>query len=72
MDEVKKHKLGVDLSRQIYRRWKAGDVYTPHDLTPTEMKKWKVKGRPRYDAFDVLDFNPVDEYRVRLILSQFQ
>lgn len=52
------------LSRQITRRFKAGDVYAPHDLSEVEMKKWKQRSRPEKDVFDVLDFNPMDHYRV--------
>lgn len=59
-----KHKMGQDLSKQISRRWKVGDVYAPHDLSPVEMAKWKNRGRPMYDVFDVLDFNPADHYKV--------
>ena len=57
--------LRADLSKQISRRWKAGDVYAPHDLSPVEMKKWKNRDRPIHDVFDVLDFNPMEHYRVR-------
>jgi small subunit ribosomal protein S18 len=56
--------MGDDLSKQITRRWKQGDVYAPHDLSEVEMSKWKKRGRPVYDAFDVLDFKPQDSYRV--------
>jgi hypothetical protein len=56
--------------RQIYRKWKAGDVYSPSDLTGAEQKRWK-KGtkKPQSDAFDVLGINPVLEYKVRLQTS---
>jgi small subunit ribosomal protein S18 len=64
VEELKKHKLASDLSRQISRRWKAGDVYAPHDLSPVEMQKWKRRGQPEYDVFDVLDFDPIPEYKV--------
>jgi len=57
--------MAADLSKQITRRWKAGDVYAPHDLSEVEMAKWKKRERPNRDAFDVLDFNPMDHYRVR-------
>jgi small subunit ribosomal protein S18 len=63
-DELAKHKLGQDLSRQITRRWKEGDAYAPHDLSWVEMSKWKNRGRPTHDVFDVLDFKPMENYRV--------
>ena len=65
LEEFNSHKLSADLSKQITRRWKAGDVYAPHDLSEVEMAKWKTRGRPLYDVFDVLDLNPLDHYRVR-------
>jgi small subunit ribosomal protein S18 len=52
------------LSKQISRRWKAGDVYAPHDLSEVETAKWKKRERPLYDVFDVLDLNPLEHYRV--------
>jgi small subunit ribosomal protein S18 len=64
MQELKNHKLATDLTKQIYRRWKAGDVYAPHDLSSAEMQKWKKRGRPEVDAFDLLDMNPIEEYKV--------
>lgn len=64
MQELKNHKLATDLTKQIPRRWKAGDVYAPHDLSSAEMQKWKKRGRPEIDAFDLLDMNPIEEYKV--------
>lgn len=55
----------MELSKQITRRWKAGDVYAPHDLTGVEMNKWKERSQPTRDIFDVLDFDPMINYRVR-------
>jgi len=64
MQELKNHRLATDLTKQIQRRWKAGDVYAPHDLSSAEMQKWKKRGRPESDVFDLLDMNPVEEYKV--------
>jgi hypothetical protein len=51
--------------RQIFRRWQTGDIYSPHDLTGAEQKKWKFgRKKPQSDAFDVLGINPVNEYKV--------
>jgi small subunit ribosomal protein S18 len=69
MQELKNHKLATDLTKQIQRRWKAGDVYAPHDLSSAEMRKWKRRGRPEYDAFDILNMNPVEEYKVCFSLA---
>jgi small subunit ribosomal protein S18 len=51
--------------RQIYRTWRSGDVYAPHDLSGAEQKKWKYgRSKPQSDAFDVLGINPIHEYKV--------
>ena len=46
------------------RRWKKGDIYAPHDLSPMEMRKWKQRVQPDRDIFDTLNINPLDEYKV--------
>ena len=63
-ETLQKINMAMDLTKQITRRWKTGDIYAPHDLSDVEMRKWKSRSRPVYDVFDVLDFNPVDHYRV--------
>ncbi|EGP86413.1 uncharacterized protein MYCGRDRAFT_18344, partial [Zymoseptoria tritici IPO323] len=63
-----------DLSQQIPRRWKAGDVYAPHDLSGVEMSKWKKlrrKPRPKYDVLDQLGVNPLDHYKNFSIMSEY-
>jgi hypothetical protein len=42
-------------------------VYAPHDLSAVEMAKWKNRGRPTHDVFDVLDFKPMEHYRVSFL-----
>jgi small subunit ribosomal protein S18 len=64
VEELKSHNLANDLSKQITRRWRAGDVYAPHDLSEVEMAKWKKREKPSHDVFDVLDLNPMEHYRV--------
>jgi len=71
VQEMEKHKLAADLSRQISRRWKAGDVYAPHDLSAVEMAKWKSRGRPERDVFDVLALDPLEEYKNFSIMSEY-
>ena len=62
--ELVDNKLGQDLTRQISRRWREGDIYAPHDLSEVEMAKWKKRTRPDFDVFDVLNFKPLDHYKV--------
>lgn len=58
-----------DLTKQIHRRWKAGDIYAPHDLSGIEMAKWKKRGKVTRDVFDVVAFDPIamGSYKVSLL-----
>ena len=67
MQELKNHKLASDLTKQISRRWKAGDVYAPHDLSHVEMEKWKRRGKPEMDVVDLLRLDVLGEYKVRFL-----
>ena len=69
-DAVASHSLAQDLSRQISRRWRAGDIYAPKDLSPVEMSKWKNRGKPERDVFDVLQFDPLEHYKVCFLASR--
>ncbi|KAK3708982.1 hypothetical protein LTR37_011146 [Vermiconidia calcicola] len=63
-----------DMERQVTRRFKAGDVYAPHDLTGVEMAKWKKlrrKGRPTHDVIDQLGINPIHHYKNFSIMSEY-
>lgn len=53
-----------DLEKQQTRKWKEGDVYAPHDLSPVEMEKWRRRRKGERDVFDMLGMNPIDEYKV--------
>lgn len=65
VQELDNAKKASDLSRHIARRWKAGDVYAPHDLSAAEAAKWKKRAAPKHDVFDLLDFKPLENYKVR-------
>ncbi|KAJ5041222.1 uncharacterized protein L3040_005770 [Drepanopeziza brunnea f. sp. 'multigermtubi'] len=70
-EDYTNHLRGQDLSKQITRRWKVGDIYAPHDLSEVEMAKWKRRGKPLYDVFDVLNLNPMEHYRNFSIMSEY-
>ena len=53
------------LERFINREWRPGDVYSPHDLSAEEMRKWKRRQGPSTDIFDAVGMNPLDLYKVR-------
>lgn len=69
VQELENAKRASELSKQIPRRWRAGDVYAPHDISAVEMEKWRSRQGPKHDIFDVLNFKPLENYRVRLFLS---
>lgn len=63
----------MDLARQVSRKWKAGDVYAPHDLSGAEMAKWKKmrrKPRPKVDVLDQLALKPLEHYKVSGIMPR--
>ena len=62
--DVTKARRVLDLERQIHRKWKPGDVYAPHDLSPVEQMKWQKRRPIETDVFDQLGINPLHEYKV--------
>jgi small subunit ribosomal protein S18 len=66
MDFLKNQKMSNDFLKQMPRRWQAGDVYSPHDLSPVEMQKWRKKSVRNNDVIDALGISPLDMYKVRL------
>ncbi|MCJ1281744.1 WD40 repeat-like protein [Xylographa opegraphella] len=69
LGDLEKRDRARDLERMQVRRWKQGDVYAPHDLSPAEMKKWRRKMRPDRDVFDALAINPIDHYMVNILFD---
>ena len=61
-----------DLQTMSTRNWRSGDVYSPHDLSLVEIKRWKGRTRPEVDVFDQLALNPITEWKVRIMLEQYQ
>lgn len=59
-------RVSEEYMMQMPRRWREGDIFTPHDLTPNEMRKWRKKVGRTEDVFDVVGINPLDHYRVSL------
>lgn len=57
-----------DFARQMTRRWRPGDVYAPHDLSPSEMGKWRRNRARQQDLVDILGLKPLDMYRVSFTL----
>ena len=72
MAELEKVGRGKDLEKLMIRKWKPGDVYAPHDLSPVEMEKWRKRKAGDRDVFDMLGINPLAEYKVRLFLGSWR
>lgn len=75
----------TDLSSHLHRRFRPGDIYSPHDLSPVEQAKWRPRRTsPRHapplpsskakrsDAFDILNMHPLNEYaNFNMMSSEF-
>jgi small subunit ribosomal protein S18 len=60
------------LSKRLPRRWQAGQVYAPHDLSSVEASKHAIMRRtPPRDVFDLASVNPIHHYKNFALLSQF-
>ncbi|KAI1435192.1 ribosomal protein S18 [Xylaria sp. CBS 124048] len=60
-----------DYMRQMTRRWRVGDVYSPHDLSPSEMSKWQRNSSRKQDVVNLLGLRPLDMYRNFSFISEF-
>ena len=57
-------RAGEEYMMHMPRRWREGDVFTPHDLSGNEMRKWRKRQDRKEDVLDVVGVNPLDNYRV--------
>ncbi|MCJ1249268.1 hypothetical protein MMC30_006491 [Trapelia coarctata] len=71
LDESDRQVESNELEKLQTRRWKKGDVYAPHDLSPAEMRKWRQRSKPNRDVFDMLNINPLDEYKNYSMMAEF-
>lgn len=74
LDMMRNQKNSNDYLKQMPRRWDAGDVYSPHDMSPVEMQKWRKRSPRGGDVVDALGIRPLDMYKVwaldRPVLSE--
>ncbi|KAI1199683.1 ribosomal protein S18 [Nemania serpens] len=70
-DMIRGAKTHDDHMRQLPRRWRPGDVYAPHDLSPSEMTKWRKNTARKQDVVDLLGLRPLDMYRNFSVISEF-
>lgn len=64
LDIMRNQKNSNDYLKQMPRRWDAGDVYSPHDMSPVEMQKWRKRSPRGGDVVDALGIRPLDMYKV--------
>lgn len=64
LESLREKKVSDDYVKQMPRRWRTGEVYAPHDLSPLEMEKWRRQKTVTVDVVDLLGINPLDHYRV--------
>ncbi|DAA78963.1 TPA_exp: putative 37S ribosomal protein S18 [Trichophyton benhamiae CBS 112371] len=69
--ERAREQRAFDLQKQQTRTWQPGDVYSPRDLSPAEMKKWKKRRNPTTDIFDALSLNPLHMYKNIAVMSEY-
>jgi small subunit ribosomal protein S18 len=65
VDQIREQKVSNEYLREMPRRWQVGDVYSPHDLSPVEMNKWRRRSQRKGDVIDALGIRPLDTYKVR-------
>ena len=61
---MKAQRAGEEYMMHMPRRWREGDIFTPHDLSGNEMRKWRKRQDRKEDVLDVVGVNPLDHYRV--------
>ncbi|KAI1468138.1 ribosomal protein S18 [Daldinia caldariorum] len=70
-EKLRENGRAEDFLRQLPRRWRAGDVYAPHDMSPSEMNKLRRTQARKRDLVDVLGLSPLDMYRNFSVISEF-
>ena len=71
-EQVAANERANGVQRQMSRRWVAGDVYSPHDLSPIEQVKWRRRQPGNRDVFDALNINPLHEWKNVSMLEEFR
>ncbi|KAI5926935.1 ribosomal protein S18 [Camillea tinctor] len=70
-DSLRERSRDDEYARQMLRRWRFGDVYTPRDLGPGEMSKWRRASPRKVDLVDMLGLRPLDMYKNFSVISEF-
>lgn len=65
LEVLRNQQISRDYLRQMPRNWDIGDVYSPNDLSPIEMAKWRKRSPRTADVVNALGIRPLDMYKVR-------
>ncbi|ORY68787.1 ribosomal protein S18 [Pseudomassariella vexata] len=71
LDALQQKNISEDFMRQMPRRWREGDLYAPHDLSPQEASKWRRVTTAKTDLVDMLGLRPLDMYRNFSFISEY-
>ncbi|KAH7325882.1 ribosomal protein S18 [Stachybotrys elegans] len=71
LEASRNQKISRDYLKQMPRSWEVGDVYSPHDLSPVEMRKWRKKSLRKADVIDALGVRPEDLYKNFSLIQDF-
>ncbi|KAI0514523.1 ribosomal protein S18 [Xylaria bambusicola] len=70
-EDLSTRSRNADYMRQLPRRWRTGDVYSPHDMSISEVDKWRKTTARKQDLVDLLGLRPLDMYRNFSVISEF-
>ncbi|KAI1331619.1 ribosomal protein S18 [Xylariaceae sp. FL0255] len=70
-ESLRNRNAQVEYLRQLPRRWNPGEVYAPHDISASEMNKWRTNRKRQTDVVELLGLRPLDMYRNFSVISEF-
>ncbi|KAG5955527.1 hypothetical protein E4U57_003382 [Claviceps arundinis] len=71
LETLRNNKESGEFLREMPRRWEAGDVYAPHDLSAAEMRKLRKRASRKADVVDALQVRAKDMYKNFALLQEF-
>ncbi|KAG5976373.1 hypothetical protein E4U58_004321 [Claviceps cyperi] len=71
LETLRNNKQSGEFLREMPRRWEAGDVYAPHDMSSVEMRKLRKRASRKADVMDALQIRAKDMYKNFALLQEF-
>ncbi|KEY72029.1 hypothetical protein S7711_00048 [Stachybotrys chartarum IBT 7711] len=71
LEVLRNQQISRDYLRQMPRNWDIGDVYSPNDLSPIEMAKWRKRSPRTADVVNALGIRPLDMYKNFCLIQDF-